>query len=192
MPGRAKELRAVRSFTAVVATLVLASAVPHLAVAADREKKVEIIPRTETFYFDVNAVPQGKEVLGEVRIVINQAQYAGLPGPRNCRLSVTISNPTNQTIEFFTLIRTADIDKKPTNSWMVPSGMLKSSELSSRVYLCQVSGFVTVDLQDREAWPKRCLINGKERLPCPINLSIESNLPPLPKEEAQAAKKEGS
>lgn len=116
------------------------------------------------------------ERLGGLRIIITQVSFPGVAESRSCRFSVRAINDSHETVSFYTLLRTFDGAKGELNSWMVPTGDLAPGQASERLYSCKMAQFLSVDRDSMSSWPGRCMINGDERSPCPLTVSLEANM----------------
>ena len=114
--------------------------------------------------------------IGGLKIIVNQVMYPGVPDRAACRFVIRAVNNGSATVSAYTLLRTLDGEKSELNTWMVPTGSLAPGQSSERLYSCKNARYLVIDQQTLEGWPGRCMVNGEERSPCPLTLTLEANL----------------
>lgn len=122
------------------------------------------------------------ERIGGLRIIITQVNFPGVPDRSACRFTFRAINEGHETVAAHTLLRTFDTTKGELNVWMVPTGDLAPGQSAERLYSCKTAQYLTLDRETMGGWPGRCTINGQERSPCPLTLSVEANLNLLAKD----------
>lgn len=113
---------------------------------------------------------------------INVAQFLtpGVPDRNACRTLVRVENRSGHKVAFYILLRVYSAEGNQMATWMAPSGNLADGEASERMYSCQIARYLKVDQGVTDAWPVTCTIDGNDLNPCPLRLSLDSNIDGLP------------
>jgi hypothetical protein len=161
------------AFTAF-ALLAGASTVQASSSSGGKDKPAP--PAIGIQHASLQPLPIVTERIGGLRIVINQVNFPGVPDRSACRFVVRAVNEGRETVAAHTLLHTYDGTKGELNTWMVPTGTLAPGQSAERLYSCKTAQYLVLDRQNMGGWPGRCTVNGEERAPCPLSLSLEANL----------------
>jgi len=159
----------------IAAALTVTTAFGVQASSAPKEGK-ELPPSIATQRTDLQPPPIVTDRIGGLKIIVNQVMYPGVPDRAACRFVIRAVNNGSATVSAYTLLRTLDGEKSELNTWMVPTGSLAPGQSSERLYSCKNARYLVIDQQTLEGWPGRCMVNGEERSPCPLTLTLEANL----------------
>jgi len=115
-----------------------------------------------------------------VRLNITQFSYPGVPERAACRMVIRAENDSAHKVAFYTLVRTFDTTKSALGTWMTPSGELAPGQSGERLYSCKLARYMVLDRGSAGGWPNICHVDGEERSPCPIQLTLDVNIDFLP------------
>jgi hypothetical protein len=165
-----------RKATAIVtAVATVAGATAAMAASAPKEGK-ELPPSMAIQRTSLKPPSIITETVGALKISITQVMYPGVPDRAACRFVVRATNDGRATVSANALLRTLNAEKGNLNSWNVPTGSLAPGETAERLYSCKTAHYVVLDQDSLSNWPGRCTVNGEERSPCPLGVSLEANL----------------
>lgn len=165
-----------------VFALLAGTSTAQAAASASGGKDKPTPPSIAVQHASLQPLPAITERIGGLRILITQVNYPGVPDRSACRFMVRAINEGRETVAAHTLLRTYDATKDELNTWMVPTGTLAPGQSAERLYSCKIAQYLVLDRQNMTGWPGRCTINGEERAPCPLSLSVEANLNLLAKD----------
>jgi len=115
-----------------------------------------------------------------VRLNITQFSYPGVPERAACRMVIRAENDSAHKVAFYTLVRTFDTAKEALGTWMTPSGELAPGQSGEKLYSCKLARYMVLDRGSAGGWPNICHVDGEERNPCPIQLTLDVNIDMLP------------
>lgn len=117
-----------------------------------------------------------------VRLTIVQVVYPGVSDRFACRMQVRALNEGTSSVNFSALLQTYDRDKKPLDSWLIPTGDLAPGQEVLRTYTCHQAASLEISRDTEYGWPVKCEVDGQEASPCPVELHVTSSmaLPPPP------------
>lgn len=115
-------------------------------------------------------------------VYVNVAQFRvpGVADRAACRTLIRVENRSGHKVSFYTLMRVHNAGGVAQATWMVPSGMLADGESGERLYSCQIARYLKIDQSVTDAWPVTCTIDGTDLNPCPLRLTLDSNIDALP------------
>ncbi len=156
-------------------SIVAALTIPAIALAAkaQSDSPQPSIPVEKAAF---QPLKTASERIDGLKIVITQVNYPGVPERAACRFIVRSVNEGTKTVAAHALVRTYDAAKAELNTWLVPTGALAPGDATERLYSCKTAQSVVLDRGSLGGWPGRCVINGEERVPCPLTLAVEANL----------------
>lgn len=161
---------------ALTAFALLAGASTAQAASSPGGKDKPTPPSISVQHASLQPLAAITERIGGLRILITQVNFPGVPDRSACRFVVRIVNEGRETVAAHTLLHTYDAAHAELNTWMVPTGTLAPGQSAERLYSCKTAQYLLLDRQNMSGWPGRCTINGEERAPCPLSLSVEANL----------------
>lgn len=109
----------------------------------------------------------------DVRLV----EFPGASERNACRLAVRFRNHSASTAALVLGLKTMDEHGQPVNTWVVPSGPLKTNQTVERYYSCTPASRMMLDRAPSRVWPNTCVVDGENRRPCPLPVKVLSNLP---------------
>lgn len=171
-----------RTFGAFVAGMALVAATAAHAASSSGAKDKPTPPSIAVQRASLKPLSGASEQIGGLRIIVTQVNYPGVPDRSACRFLVRAVNEGAERVGAYALMRTYDGEKEELNTWMVPTGDLAPGESAERLYSCKTAQYLSFDRQTMGGWPGRCTVNGEERTPCPLTLSVEANLNLLAKD----------
>ncbi|HLO77576.1 MAG TPA: hypothetical protein VK196_14055 [Magnetospirillum sp.] len=157
---------------------MVAGSTAALASSAPKEAKEGKPAPTSIAVQQANLLPPPiiAERIEGLKITATQVMYPGVPDRAACRFVVRSVNRGTATISTYALLQILDGEKAELNTWMVPTGPLAPGQASERLYSCKTAQYLVLDQQSLSGWPGRCMVNGEERSPCPLTLTLEANL----------------
>ncbi|OJX74768.1 hypothetical protein [Magnetospirillum sp. 64-120] len=120
------------------------------------------------------------EPITGVRLNITQFSYPGVPERAACRTVIRVENDSSHKVAFYSLVRTFDTAKEALGTWMTPSGELTPGQSGEKLYSCKLARYMVLDRGAAGGWPNSCQVDGEERSPCPIQLTLDVNIDFLP------------
>lgn len=166
----------------VTALAVIAGTSSAFASSAPKDNGKPQPPSVAVQRADLLPPPIITDRIGGLKITVTQVNYPGVPDRAACRFVVRAINSGQATVSTYALLHTLDADKADLNTWMVPTGALAPGQTAERLYSCKTAHYVVLDRQAMGGWPSRCVVNGEERSPCPLTLTLEANLNILTKD----------
>lgn len=167
--------------TTILATVLALVAGSSVAVASSAPKEGNAAsPGVAIQRVELQPPPIVADRIGGLKMIVTQVNYPGVPDRAACRFVVRSINSGQVSMSAYALLRTLNSEKAELNIWMVPTGPLAPGQSSERLYSCKTAQYLVLDQQTLGGWPGRCLVNGEERSPCPLTLTLEANLSLLP------------
>ncbi|MBC7905531.1 MAG: hypothetical protein H7Y60_02130 [Rhodospirillaceae bacterium] len=166
-----------KTYTAALSAIaLLAGSWTAQAASSSSGKDKPSPPSIAVQRVSLQPLPAITDRIGGLRILITQVNFPGVSERSACRIVIRAINEGRETVAAHTLVHTFDTDKDELNTWMVPTGTLAPGQTSERLYSCKIAQYMVLDRDNMTGWPGRCTINGEERSPCPLSLSLEANL----------------